>query len=219
MKRYIVSAINEPVPLCGRVEAAPWASAETARIDCYPWYAGGQKQSTAVAMLCDAGAIYFQFRCRDRHIFSQVTELNGPVCTDSCVELFAAIDPQSGPDYFNLEINCCGVMHLGFGPDRKNRRLIEPGIAAKIEIAHSVAGPTKQESPDDEAWWIAAKVPLDVLGELAGRTVRPQRGTAWRGNFYRCGGKTDVQFACWNPIDTPKPDFHRPEYFGEITFG
>jgi len=48
--------------------------------------------------------------------------------------------------------------------------------------------------------------------------IRDRSGTVWRANFYRCGGKTDTQYACWNPIGCEKPDFHRPEFFGDLTF-
>jgi hypothetical protein len=40
-----------------------------------------------------------------------------------------------------------------------------------------------------------------------------------RANFYKCGDKTKrAHFLSWNPIDIAKPDFHRPDFFGEITF-
>ena len=67
-------------------------------------------------------------------------------------------------------------------------------------------------------WWAAVAISFRTLSELIGRTVAPAAGDAWKGNFYRCGGKTDPQFACWSPIEFPRPDFHRPEFFGELHF-
>ncbi|MDY6912888.1 MAG: carbohydrate-binding family 9-like protein [Planctomycetota bacterium] len=210
--------MSEPVPLCGRIAGTPWARGCVVRVDNYPWHVGGSKQPTTVRLLYDQEAIYAQFRCRDRHIHCRTTRLNGPVCKDSCVEFFAATEPQARPDYFNLEVNCCGVFHIGFGPSIDNRRLISPALAERIDIAASVPGPTKNESGTDRAWWVAAAVPFDVLSELTGRRVRPHSGDVWRGNFYRCGGNTDPQFACWNWIDSRKPDFHVPEFFGQLHF-
>ena len=38
-----------------------------------------------------------------------------------------------------------------------------------------------------------------------------------RANFYKCGDKTaHPHYLSWSPIDTPKPDFHRPDFFGEL---
>ena len=36
------------------------------------------------------------------------------------------------------------------------------------------------------------------------------------GNFYKCDENANAPFGSWAPIVAPKPDFHRPEYFGRI---
>jgi hypothetical protein len=168
-------------------------------------------------VLWDQTNLYIQFICQDKHISAVETKLNGSVYLDSCAEFFAMIDPQAGMDYFNLEMNCCGTMHLGFGPGRKNRRLCTPEIAGQIKIATSVKGPTKQESPSDESWWIAAALPWSAIGQLAQKKVQPQPGTRWKANFYRCGGSHEA-YGVWSHIGCPNPDYHRPEYFGDIEF-
>ena len=44
-------------------------------------------------------------------------------------------------------------------------------------------------------------------------------GLQARGNFYKCGDGLPVpHFVSWAPIDTPNPDFHRPEFFDTICF-
>ena len=82
-------------------------------------------------------ALYMQALCVDRHISAEVTELNGMVCADSCVELFCMVAPEQSQEYFNLEVNCCGVMHVGFGPDRYSRKLIPGNLATSITAATS----------------------------------------------------------------------------------
>ena len=206
-----------PVPLCGDAASGPWSLAEPIQIDRYPWYKDGLKQATEVRLLHDETAVYVQFLCQDVHSFARVRELNGMVCRDSCVEFFATVDPQAAGDYFNLEINCCGVFLLGFGSGRHGRKQIDPALAGRISVATSVSGPAKEESDDDRHWWAAAAVPLDVLGELASRSVELVEG-GWRANFYRCGGKSDPQYACWNEIDLPSPDFHCSQFFGSLAF-
>ena len=218
MKTYVIQRATGPVPLCGDAAAGAWQAAEVAQIDQYPWYNGGQKQGTEVRVLYDDRAVYAQFLCQDRHIFAQVTQVNGNVCLDSCVEFFATIEPDKGPDYFNLEANCCGTPLLGYGPARRPRIAIRPEQASRIRIATSVPGPTKAESPSDNGWWLAAAVPLDFISEFTGARIAPGPGTRWKANFYRCGGKTDPQFAAWSPIPWERPDFHRPEFFGDVTF-
>jgi hypothetical protein len=218
MADYVIQPAAGRVGLTGQVDDTPWARAGVARIDRFCWYKAGRQQLTEARVLYDGQGLYLQFIAQDAHIFSKTTELNGPVCTDSCVEFFATIAPAAGNDYFNFEVNCCGVIHLGFGPGREGRRLIGPDLAGGICVAASVPTLTKDESPDDDGWWLATAIPWDVLDRFAGKTVRPKAGTVWRGNFYRCGGKTDPQFACWSPVGTPGPDFHRPEFFGTLRF-
>ena len=218
MKSYTIHRAAELVPLCGDAAAGPWKSADVAAIDEYPWYKAGAKQATAARVLYDDRAIYLQFLCQDRHIFAQVTETGGNVCRDSCVEFFATIDPDQGPDYFNVEMNCCGTRLMGFGPERKDRRRLKPEQAGRIQVVTSVPGPTKAESPADQSWWAAVSLPFDFLSEFTGVKIAPKPGTLWRANFYRCGGQTEPQNASWNPIPWPTPDYHRPEFFGDVRF-
>jgi hypothetical protein len=206
-------------PLCGRVRGTAWEQARPVRIDEFPWPRPGERQPTTVRLLYDADAVYVQFRCRDRHIFSRVTDLNGPVCQDSCVEFFATVNPAAGPHYFNLEVNCCGHVLLGFGPERRDRKAVSPDLARRLTVAASEPGPTREESAGDRGWWVAAAVPFAVIEKMAGTPlVRPGCGSEWRANFYRCGGKTGPQYACWNPVVWEHPDFHRPEFFGRLRF-
>lgn len=217
VRRTTVGRAEGPVELTGRVAGTPWARARVVTIDRYPWPAPGERQATRVRMLVDAKNLYLQFRCRDRHSFAAETRLNGDVYLDSCVEFFAGVDEQ----YFNLEINCGGTIHLGFGPGRRGRKLIDAARAGQIRIATSVTSPVKNESPPDDDWWVALRWPLAVLRQWTGRSFPTRPRSVWRGNFYRCGGRTDPQHACWSPIDPvrhPEPDFHRPEYFGRIEF-
>src|SRR3546814_9695772 len=48
-----------------------------------------------------------------------------------------------------------------------------------------------------------------VVGSLAGRRCT--------GNFYKCGDDLpEPHYVAWNPIDNPTPNFHLPQYFGEL---
>ncbi len=217
MKNYVIRKAVGAVPLVG-TKTGPWAAANELHVAEFPWFKGGSKQATTARMLYDDKALYLQFACEDKNIWSEARPLNGTVCVDSCVEFFASPAPAKGPHYFNFEANCCGQIHLGFGPGRGDRKLIDANLARGIRVATSVPGPSKDESPADSAWWLAAALPYDALSAFTGMTIRPDSGGTWRGNFYRCGGKNNQQFACWNPVGTPGPDFHRPEYFGEIRF-
>lgn len=210
MKTYTITWLEkETTPV-------PWNEIPSAAIDCYPWYKSGEKQPTLVQAALSVAHLHVRFDCEDKHIFAQVTEPNGPVCEDSCVEFFFAPNPRRSLAYFNLEMNCCGTVHLAYGEDRYGRVMAPPKVIDAIDVKSSVGGFTKKESTDDDGWTIEAAVPFDALMRMASFPA-PSPGTVWRGNFYRCGGKTDPQYACWSPIDWPHPDFHRPEFFGTLS--
>ena len=166
MKSYVIRRALEPAALCGDASAGPWRAADVARIDEFPWYKGGVKQAAEARVLYDERALYLQFLCEDKHIFAEVTELNGPVSKDSCVEFFATIEPDRRSDYFNIEVNCCGTRLMKWGKERQGRKLITPQEAGRLQIVTSVAGPTKEEAPEDDGWWAAIAIPFDLLSEF-----------------------------------------------------
>jgi hypothetical protein len=221
-KQYVVTRVNQNVPFVGDPKAAPWPTAAAIKIDQFPWYQGGDKQATTVRLLYDDQAVYAQFICQDKHIYAAATELNGKVWEDSCVEFFGTIHPEKTPDYFNLEMNCCGTFLVGFNQGRDKGVRISPELAARVKVVSPLPKAPKAESAADNGWWIAVRLPFDVIAELSGQPVKVASGTTWRANFYRCGGKTDTQFGSWSPVDPvkhPIADFHRPEYFGTLVFG
>jgi hypothetical protein len=215
-REYVIRRATEPVQL--RCCEDGWDKADRLSIDVYPWYKGGAQQDTSVGLLYDDEALYLLFVCEDKHIYSVETRPNGDVYKDSCVEFFAMPEPDKQQGYFNFEANCCGVVHLGWGPGRAGRKLSEEQVQKLLKVASSIPTPTRDETPQDDGWWLAAAIPFEAVNRLGGIRAAPRSGDVWRANFYRCGGKTDGQFACWNPIQWERPDFHRPEFFGVLRF-
>jgi hypothetical protein len=211
----LIDAALSPAALAGE---DGWHGIEQIAIDEFPWYLGGVKQRTRVRLAHTGTHLCAEFLCEDTHISSHAVALNGEVWTDSCVELFFCPDPTHDTSYFNLEINACGVMLLAYGCDRHSRRFIDGDLAEEIVITHSVPGPTKQDEPGDDGWRIAVAVPFRGLETLCEKPLRREHGTRWTGNLYRCGGRTDPQYAAWSPIPLPVPDFHCPQFFGEWLF-
>ena len=47
----------------------------------------------------------------------------------------------------------------------------------------------------------------------------PSSGDVWHGNIFRCVGKGENRgYLAWQPTETPAPNFHVPEKFGEFEF-
>lgn len=152
------------------------------------------------------GKLMVRFEVEEMNAKAVCLEPNGPVWEDSCVEFFVKVP---GDDcYFNFETNCIGT---GLAAKRKSRedfRHFSPEEMAAVIRRPSL--PRQVTDITDASWSLELEIPFSTLG----LDSCPARLEA---NFYKCGDKTAVtHFVSWSPVGTPKPDFHRPEYFGEL---
>ena len=68
----------------------------------------------------------------------------------------------------------------------------------------------------NEHWEVAYMVPFNLIKKYIPE-YQYKEGMTIRSNFYKCGKMTQFpHHGIWNPMSLEKPDFHRPEYFGEI---
>ncbi|GET25175.1 carbohydrate-binding family 9-like protein [Prolixibacter sp. NT017] len=129
-----------------------------------------------------------------------------PVYEDSCVEFFL----QENENYRNFEFNALGVCLSAVGAERKSRRRLQTEELALIRrnaSLHPDALPPEDVLSD---WNLTVEIPFSMIGL--------ERGKSFRGNFYKCGDETLIpHFVSWAPIKELKPDFHRPEFFAELS--
>ena len=131
------------------------------------------------------------------------TEPDSPVWEDSCLEFFFSAD---GRTYINLEANANGALRASIGPDRHARRLLRELSVPLPRVRAEIGGP---------GWSVLFTVPAEALEALFG--VSLWSGLRLTGNFYACGDRTPaLYYAAWNAVETEAPDFHRPEFFGEL---
>ena len=222
MREYEIAFTDSPPQLDEGLSHPAWQAAAPLAVDQFNWHEDGPTPATTAFLLYDEEALYAGFEVEDWDISATVTELNGPTFEDSSVELFA--DPGTETHYFNFEANCCGYFKLAWQERDWNERgigrdLIDAETASGIDVETSEPGPTRSPAPDDEGWWLTTRIPFAALSTLTGREISPASGTHWRANVYRSGVATDEQKATWNPMPTPEPDYHSPEYFGRFRFG
>lgn len=222
MKTDTVARADADVPLTGAPDG-PWADAETAAIDEFNWYESGPKPITQARAVYDDEALSLQYDVTDPNVVSEVTELNGPVHTDSCVEFFATPNPGENARYVNFEANPDGVfkmtwMEPGWEVRGIGREYISEDLAADVEVETSESAQAPDLNGDDGGWWLAARIPFSTLAELTGLDVSPSSGDRWRANFHRTGVESISREASWNPIGTEDKLFHSPGHFGWLAF-
>ena len=159
--------------------------------------------------------VFLKFYVSEKHILAQHTEPNKATHKDSCVEFF--IDPNQGGNYYNFEFNCIGATHLAYGPDRYERSFIDPKLIKELIFTESTLGnkPFKEQSGNFQ-WEMVVAIPTSIFIYHPNLNFDNLNSKA---NFFKCGDDTQQpHYLSWNPIDTPKPDFHRPEFFGNLFF-
>lgn len=209
MRTYVIKRSAAPLPaLTGRVfspAVEPFCAGEYAPIDRYPW--GGDYRPEARAYLSwDDEGLNVLLCANEPTVFKAVTSFGGDVWTDSCLEFFLrpfADDPR----YVNIEVNAAGAALVAVGAGRECRQ--------KLEVCPRGMG--FQASEHTGGWWaVAYRLPFSLISTLYGKAFQP--GLNLFGNFYCCDETLHPHFGCWNPIDAPAPDFHRPECFGKLVF-
>ncbi|WP_209331402.1 carbohydrate-binding family 9-like protein [Lunatimonas salinarum] len=216
---YRVRPLSGSITIDANWDKAAWKDVEAVELTHYMGEKPLYSPVTHAKLMYDSKYIYGIFRVQDRHVQSKVTEINGAVSTDSCVEFFFSPDTDSPLTYFNLEINAGGVplLHYVTQP-RKTYQVLEAEQIRKIEIAHSMPQVVDPEIVKDTLWTIEYKVPLSMLAQH-GTVTTPAPGVKWKANFYKTGSRTgNPHYFTWNLVDNPRPDFHLPQYFGTLIF-
>lgn len=135
---------------------------------------------------------------------------NGPVWEDSCCEFFVQ-DPSDGT-YYNFELNCVGTLLNAKGSGREKRVYRSEKELNRVRRFHSLDRKEYSENNAEFSWTVGMVIPFDLMG------INPSDlPSVLKANFYKCADKTaHVHFLSWNPVGCPSPDFHRPDYFGEL---
>ena len=157
-----------------------------------------------------ASHLAVMFLVRGLDLRATQIEDNGRSWEDSCCEFFVT-DPYDGT-YYNFELTCIGSLLSSKRKSRLDSVLREKEDVARVIRHSSLAHEETEISDRIFSWTVAMLIPYDLIG-----IDRDNVPVSVRGNFYKCGDLTaHPHFLSWNPIGTPKPDFHRPEYFGEL---
>jgi hypothetical protein len=158
--------------------------------------------------------LFLQYKVNEQSVKAKITQNNGPVWTDSCVEFF--LSPEGNDEYYNLEVNCIGTALLGFRKKGEHAIHATNENIATIRRITSLGNEPFPELKNPTEWQITIAIPWTVFFKHELTSVS---GNKMRGNFYKCGdGLTIPHFVSWTKIKSEKPNFHSPEFFGGLEF-
>jgi len=158
-------------------------------------------------------SIFIKFSVNGSMLRAIYSKDQDPVYEDSCVEFFCK--PIESEKYTNFEFNCIGTC---LATSRKSRdEAVLPFSEAEMQTIKrypSIGRRAFNEMEGMFEWELTVQIPFRLIGidseHLPKKIV---------GNFYKCADGTDsMHYVSWNPIATESPDFHRPEFFGELIF-
>ena len=180
-------------------------------ISCVNWEKSYPYRPLSSFTIAHSGtALYIDFFSRTNFLRAEVFEDLGPVSSDSCVEFF--VEPTPGGEYWNFEFNCIGVLNASHRMERPAAVRLTPEQLKRVQRYASCGNRPFRELEGMFSWNLLAIIPLDLIGVRYDGTP-----VEMRGNFYKCAsGTSQPHFLSWNAINTPIPDFHRPEYFGKL---
>ena len=183
-------------------------------IDKLNWSTDGYKPNARVGLAYNDTELFVRFLVIEESIKAIYTENNSKVSKDSCCELF--ISPDSNDCYYNFEFSCIGTLLMGY------RKMGEAATRPVSEIMEQVRrmsslGNKPFDLKDGRfEWGLTIAIPFEAF---FAHKIETLKGCSLTANLYKCGDElTKPHYLSLFPINTDKPAFHRPDYFGALTF-
>jgi hypothetical protein len=178
-------------------------------IDNLLWQTDNYKPKVEFSIAHGNDCLFLKYFVTEDSIRAVYCNVDDPVYKDSCVEFFIAFNNQE--NYYNLEFNCIGTCHAGYGADRHDRELLPKENLSKIK-SMTVIKPANQNI----SWELTLMIPVEVFSN---HQLTQLNGLKSTGNFFKCGDDLPVpHYLAWNNVMAEKPNFHLPEYFGKVEF-
>ena len=153
-------------------------------------------------------AVAVMFKVTEDHVKAVAMETNGPVWEDSCVEFFVTM--ADGQRYMNIEMNCAGTILVGKRLSKTDAQHLTEAEISTIRRVTSLPHEPIDSRAEGQSWWAIEVIPYEIFGY-------DHKPESLRANLYKCGDKCDQpHFLSWSPIPLPAPNFHCPQFFGEI---
>ena len=158
-------------------------------------------------------ALLLHYRVEEQSVRAVAQADHEHIWEDACVEFF--IKPANDI-YYNVECNCTGKLLVAAGKDRHERKSAPADVMQGIDRWASLGTEPFDTRVEPTKWELALRLPIATFFLHKFNTFSGLRAT---GNVYKCGDCLPVpHFISWNPIQTDSPDFHRPDFFGQMTF-
>lgn len=181
-------------------------------VDVVNWETYPYKPIVAFDIARSRENLYIRFFVKGNSLKAVYDVDNSPVHQDSCVEFF--MKKPEDQNYMNFEFNCIGTCDAARRESRDSKSSLSAEEYATIRRYSSLERTPFVEKKGVHSWELVVAIPFRLMGLDPDHL--PEKIL---GNFYKCADDTDFpHFVSWSPIDLPEPNFHCPQFFGEIYF-
>jgi alpha-galactosidase len=164
----------------------------------------GQRE-TEVRLLWSPETLFIKFHARFRTI--TVFPDSGPsgrrdhLWDRDVAEVFLQSHPSDPQRYKEFEVSPNGMwIDLDIAPGGKQD--LQSGLTRRVAVDQS-----------QQIWEAEIALPIKSLTAAFDPTA------IWRVNFFRVEGPSEPRFySAWRPTNTPQPNFHVPDAFGQLIF-
>lgn len=180
-------------------------------VDYLLWSDDGYKPQVSFTIAHNGSNIFLRYTVFEDDINVVYNNINDPVYRDTCVEFFISIGNDAS--YYNLEFNRLGICLAAYGNTNPGRESIPE---EEIKQIRSQAKLQKADSDFIYQWQLTLIIPLTVFIKHHDINLN---GLACKANFYKCGDDLPKpHFLAWSNIESQNPNFHLPQFFGDVLF-
>lgn len=195
------------------VIAKTFLATESNKIDSVNWESYPYLPLASFKVFYSQDSFFIKYDIFEQSVLARKQHTNDPVYKDSCVEFF--VSPGDGK-YYNFEFNAIGTKYGGSSAINGSGGTVDNELIEKIKTYSTLGSDPFEEREEDTVWSLIVQIPLNLFTY---KTINELRGSTMGANFYKCGDEMKVpHFVSWNKIISETPNFHTPEYFGEISF-
>ena len=216
MQKLIIPKLSQAVTLAADIPAAlQSAGIAYTSVDNVNWpeaYPYKPKMEFAAAHTGDA--LLLHYRVEEQSVRAVAQKDHEHIWEDACAEFFCM--PADDGIYYNVECNCTGKLLVAAGKDRHVRTPAPAEIMLGVSRWASLGTEPFDTRIEPTKWELALRLPIATFFQHKFDSFDGLKAT---GNVYKCGDCLPVpHFISWNPIRTENPDFHRPDFFGQMLF-
>lgn len=183
---------------------------EAHKLEYVPWAAYPYKPVVIFSIAYSHSAILIKFYVQEQQIRALNHKINSSIWEDSCVEFFISFDDNA--HYYNIEFNCIGTGLIGYGKSKMDRKLLDDQVVNQVKTLSKI----NAEKGKKVSWELTMVIPFEVFTHS---NITDLPSTKCRANFYKCGDLLpEPHFICWSNVQSESPNFHLPDYFGQLQF-